>query len=287
MELLNNFLNILTLYISNANMLILTIMSIISIIVISAINFSFASFDVFHLILILCICFLITVSILLCYFYSKIKSKLKASELYNKTLYDLNDELSSFKHDINNIHISMAGYIEHNDLSGLKKFYSDFNFDNKRINNLHLLSPNLINNNAIYSLLSTKYYEAEDKGISVNLYFFLNLQDVKIKTYELSRILGILLDNAIEAASNSTEKFINITFRRENNRSRDIIIIENSYADKNVNIDEIFLKGVSHKENHSGLGLWEVKKILKKHNNLNLFTNKTEYSFSQQLEIYF
>jgi len=35
-----------------------------------------------------------------------------------------------------------------------------------------------------------------------------------------------------------------------------------------------------------GLGLWEIRKILKKHNNLNLFTSKDDKFFKQQLEIY-
>ena len=35
-----------------------------------------------------------------------------------------------------------------------------------------------------------------------------------------------------------------------------------------------------------GLGLWEVRKILNKNNNLNLFTSKDNKFFKQQLEIY-
>ena len=54
-----------------------------------------------------------------------------------------------------------------------------------------------------------------------------------------------------------------------------------------LNIDEIFQKGVSGKENHTGLGLWEVRKILKKNNNLNLYTKKDNNLFIQQLEIYY
>lgn len=41
------------------------------------------------------------------------------------------------------------------------------------------------------------------------------------------------------------------------------------------------------KETNSGLGLWEVRQILKKNNNLNLFTTKSEEFFSQQFEIYY
>lgn len=35
-----------------------------------------------------------------------------------------------------------------------------------------------------------------------------------------------------------------------------------------------------------GLGLWEIRQILKKHNNLNLYTSKDDKLFKQQLEIY-
>ena len=41
------------------------------------------------------------------------------------------------------------------------------------------------------------------------MHFFLKISSLKISPYALSRILGILLDNAIEAASTSPEKRIN------------------------------------------------------------------------------
>ena len=108
-----------------------------------------------------------------------------------------------------------------------------------------------------------------------------------MRIYDFARILGILLDNAIEASSESDEKIINITFRNDSKNSRQLIIIENSYKDKNIDTDKIFEKGISGKENHTGLGLWEVRQILKKTNNANLFTSKTDELFSQQLEIYY
>ena len=44
---------------------------------------------------------------------------------------------------------------------------------------------------------------------------------------------------------------------------------------------------ISGKENHTGLGLWEVRKIIKKNNNINLHTSKNDKYFSQTLEIYY
>ena len=108
-----------------------------------------------------------------------------------------------------------------------------------------------------------------------------------MKIYEFSRILGILLDNAIEEASKCSEKIVNIKFRNEQNKHRQVIIIENTYNNKDVDTEEIFNKGFSGKQNHSGLGLWEVKQILKKNNNLTLYTAKDNRLFKQQLEIYY
>ena len=49
------------------------------------------------------------------------------------------------------------------------------------------------------SLLTKKYNEAEEKDIKVNITFLLDLSTLHMKIYEFARILGILLDNAIEA----------------------------------------------------------------------------------------
>ena len=121
----------------------------------------------------------------------------------------------------------------------------------------------------------------------MHIYYLLDLQQLNMKIYEFARILGILLDNAIEAAENSKEKLINVSFRQDSKNHRNIISIENSYSNKDVNTEAIFNKGFTEKENHSGIGLWEVRKIISKNNNVNLFTTKTDDFFKQQLEIYF
>lgn len=217
----------------------------------------------------------------------KTTQKLESAEEYNKTLHILHDSVRGFKHDFDNIVTTIGGYIKTNDMKGLEKYYSQLEEDCEKVNNLYILNPDIINNPGIYNLLTTKYGEAVRKGIKVNLTFLLDLNNLHMKIYEFARMLGILLDNAIDAASESDEKVLNIVFRNDSKNNRNIILIENTYKDKNVNIDEIFNKGITGKENHTGLGLWEVKQILKRNNNINLYTNKNDTYFSQQLEIYY
>ena len=212
--------------------------------------------------------------------------KLENAEEYNKTLHILHDSVRGFKHDFDNIVTTIGGYVKTNDMEGLKNYYVQLEDDCQKVNNLYLLNPEIINNPGIYNLLTNKYYDAESKDTKVNMTFLLDLNTLKMKIYEFARILGILLDNAIEASEECNEKIINITFRYDDKNNRQLIIIENTYNNKDVDTEKIFGKGISEKENHTGLGLWEVQNIIKKNNNINLYTSKNNKFFIQQLEIY-
>lgn len=217
------------------------------------------------------------------------KQNLEEEKLYNKTLTILHDNIRGFKHDFNNIVQAIGGYISTENIDGLKEYYNELLDDCQRINNLSILNPDIINNPAIYSLLTSKYHTADELGIKINLEVMLDLSTINMKIYELSRILGILIDNAIEASKECEEKIINITMRNDIKQNRQLIIVENTYGNKNINIDKIFEKGFTSKEKEigsHGLGLWEVRQILKKNNNLNLHTTKDSKLFKQQLEIY-
>lgn len=212
------------------------------------------------------------------------KQKIDNLKLCNKTILSMYDDTRAFKHDFHNIIQAIGGYILTNDMEGLKKYYSEISSDCKNSNNLSKLNPELINNPAIYNILADKYYIANNHNIQINLDVMLDLNNLNIKIYELTRILGILLDNAIEASKECAQKTINILFKKD--KYKQILVIENTYSNKQISIDKIFEKDYSTKPHNTGLGLWEVKKILKKNSNLNLYTTKNNDYFSQQLEIY-
>ncbi len=216
---------------------------------------------------------------------------LTEAQLYNKTLILLHDKMRGFKHDFHNIVQGIGGYISTNDMEGLKKYYSQLLKDCDQVNNLTALNPSIINNSAIYNVMAAKYHRADELGVQINLAIFMDLNEIEkhMKIYEFTRIIGILMDNAIEATAECKDKVIHVTFRKEENRKRMVMIIENTYLNKDVDIDRIFDKDFStkSKETNSGLGLWEVRQILKRNNNLNLFTTKNEEFFVQQFEIYY
>lgn len=212
---------------------------------------------------------------------------LDGEKLVNKSLTILHDNIRAFKHDFNNIVQAIGGYVSTNDMDGLKKYYSQLLKDCQSVNNLTTLSPDVINNPAIYSILASKYHKADELGIQINLEVFLDLSKLTTHIYEITRILGILLDNAIEATLDCEEKVIKIELRNDSSHHKKLIIIKNTYLNKEINIDKIFEKSYSTKPNNTGIGLWEVRQILKKNlNTLDLFTTKDDKFFTQQLEIY-
>lgn len=212
---------------------------------------------------------------------------LEEAQLYNKTLQILHDNIRGFKHDFWNIVQGIGGYIDKNDMEGLKQYYSKLVEDCQQVNNLTALSPSVVNNPAVYNVLANKYHMADELGIKINLEVFMDLNELNINSYELTRTIGILMNNAIEASKECEEKVINVTFRKDKHKHMQLVIVENTYKDKNIDTEKIYEKGYSTKEGNTGLGLWEIRQIMKKHNNLNLYTTKTDEFFSQQFEIYY
>ena len=222
---------------------------------------------------------------------SKLEITKRDLESANHTIHSLtilHDTVRSFKHDFDNMVNSIGGYVVNEDVEGLKKYYNQLLEECNKTNNLYALSPSVINHPAIYYILATKYYEADKQDVQIHLNVFLDLNEIeqRMKIYDFTRILGILLDNSIDAAKECDKKLINVTFRKEVSNDMISVIIQNTYTNKDVNTESIYQKGVSSKENHTGLGLWKVKQILMHNNNLNLYTTKNEEYFTQQFEIY-
>lgn len=102
-------------------------------------------------------------------------------------------------------------------------------------------------------------------GIKKSVLHNMNAEDYK----QLCRIIGVYLDNAIEASAISNEKLLGIEIYLNNN---DVdIIISNSYLGE-VDIKNVNEKGYSTKGNSHGYGLSLVKTILE---NSDIFSSET------------
>lgn len=215
------------------------------------------------------------------------KNAINNLESSNDRLQHNYDDICAFRHDIGNIMQGIGGYIATKDLEGLQKMYNDVICECQEMNNIKAFDKSVINNPAVYNLINSKYLIAKNRNIQLKLEVYIDFNTLKIKTYELCRILGVLLDNAIEAADECENKMVSIKFIKDSYNNRNLVVIENTCKNYLVDMSKMKEKGFTTKKNKlfHGLGLWKVNQIVKKNENLILKTTRDK-TFKQQLEIY-
>lgn len=211
--------------------------------------------------------------------------KVKYLESCNEEVADLYDNVRSFRHDFNNMMQIIGGYLTLNDIDGLKNYYNNLTVDCGNIVNFKIARITDVDEPTVFNLLFSKSKLAHDSGVDFNLISLANLNILNVNMYEYTRILGVLLDNAIESASECEYKIVNITFASENDSKTIDCVIENTYNDKNIDISKIYEKDFTTKsrKKNSGLGLWGVRKILDDEKTIELITKKDDIFFSQRL----
>ena len=211
--------------------------------------------------------------------------KLCSLENSNQIVSILNDNIRGFKHDFNNIVQTLGGYICLNDVEGLRKYYKSLTTDFYSIKNMNLINLKDINNSALFSLISNKICMANEHSVEMNVVSFADLKKIDVNMFEYCRILGIIIDNAIEAAENCNKKLVNIKFYEDDSGCFIHCLVENTYIDKKINLKTIYKKNYSTKSNtgNRGLGLWNVRMILNVNQNIKLITQKDDVFFKQTL----
>ncbi|MDY3028597.1 MAG: GHKL domain-containing protein [Enterococcus hirae] len=112
--------------------------------------------------------------------------------------------LRKFKHDYKNILFSIEDYIQTKDIEGLQKYFYQSIKATETIfeeNNLPIASISNLKIREIKSIILSKLYVASQKGVEVNVMIPTPITDIAISTVTLVRMLGIILDNAIEESA--------------------------------------------------------------------------------------
>ena len=202
---------------------------------------------------------------------------------YISTLQQLVDDLRTFKHDYDNTLNTINGYTFTEDWNGLRDFIKDVLKETKTITALNKLNPELFRNSSIFGLATAKFEYAKKSDVTMNFEIYANLDNMDIKTFDFTRTLGILLDNAIEASAGSEKKIVNFYVVEKNNKVT--VEISNSFSDTGLRIEDITKKGVSSKGENRGLGLYKVKEIISKYPKIKHETISSNGMFLQRLII--
>ena len=205
---------------------------------------------------------------------------------YSQHIEELYNELRSFRHDYINILRSLKLGIDTHDLSAIEQIYNQVlkdsgqalnqsKYDLGRLSNIH--------NDALKSVLSAKFLEAQSKGIEIGLEVPQEIKPQGMELLDFITIVSILADNAMEAAVETSHPVVSFAFLEQ--EGRQIFIVENTIKEFSIYSDTIFKKGFSTKGENRGLGLSNVQNIISHYPNVSLRTTSHDYSFRQELEI--
>lgn len=182
---------------------------------------------------------------------------------YMAQMEDLYQEMCNFRHDYKNILSTMGYYIEHKELEHLEEYFHQKilptasslpgqDFILGRLTQVQV-AP-------IKSLLCSKFCACQNKQIPFTLSIPKPVTYFPMDILSLSQILGILLDNAMEAALQTEKPYLEIILLPQEEHI--YIEIKNRTLPLTVLISELSHRGFSTKKGHTGLGLHTVQKLL-------------------------
>ncbi|WP_176761861.1 sensor histidine kinase [Pseudobutyrivibrio sp. YE44] len=203
---------------------------------------------------------------------------------YTCQIENMYEELRSFKHDYTNVLLTLSGYIDNNDMDGLRKYYQDTILPtNEKINQdkYHLHKLSRIQEPAIKGMLSAKLINAMNMGLKIFVDIVDDIPSISMGVIDLTRILGIYIDNAVEAALETESKEIKFNVVLDSNSV--VIVVMNSFINKGIAINEMEKHAVSTKGEGRGIGLSNVSEILRRYPNVNKMTEMKNEYFIQTL----
>ncbi len=207
-------------------------------------------------------------------------------QMYTAQIEQMYSSLRSFKHDYSNVMVSMGAYIDSKDMAGLAEyFYQEILPKNQKLSKgtgifnsfIHIKNP------VLKGFLSSKLNYANELGIKIELEVNEDISDIHMDIVDLSRILGVFLDNAIEGSLETEMPLLQLAAIKETAAAT--FIISNTFVDRHIPYSSLRKMNVSTKGDDRGFGLYSAHKILADYDNVFLDTEMSEDRFTQRLKI--
>lgn len=224
------------------------------------------------------------------------KQKYENKELENELVFlkkrslaveDHYKEVKKFRHDYNNVILSLESFISEQNWEGLEQYYYgslkqlsktlQSNFpDITQMNNLKI--------SEIKGIIMDKLCRAASGSVKVSINIPDVIEDLDIQKLDLVRIVGILLDNSFDETNNKQGGTIDLLIYKEKN-STHFILANSIHEEKTLPLFELKKLGISTKGTGRGMGLANLDEIIAKYENISLETNLDQYRFTQIVSI--
>ncbi|RAN57652.1 hypothetical protein B8A40_07415 [Dolosigranulum pigrum] len=178
-------------------------------------------------------------------------------------------ELKRFKHDYQNLLLSLSILAEAGDLDKIKqKTASLRQYSAQQLLKEYTQYSDLarIHHTLLKSILIAKLTELHHMNIVFRFVCPEPVESLNIADFDLIRMVGILIDNAREHVKDMEDGMIAVSVHKTTHGTH--IKIENTYANQVTSIATLMTPGYSSKDDHSGLGLSNVEKIKNKYDHV-------------------
>lgn len=220
-----------------------------------------------------------------------------SSKQYLNDLENSYRALRVVKHDYINIMSTIKLFIDSEDMAGLSQYYYQelTEMNTNLMDQVKLMgSLEQLKINEMKSLIMYKYDMANKAGITIKIEINELIESVGVSSAVICQILGVLLDNAIEAAIERQKQIKEmdnhdlmppIQFSIFSDRDIKSFVVENPWVSQDMSTKELFVQGFSTKGVARGTGLPMVKSYLDKMAGLWLDTTFDERVFTQILKV--
>ncbi len=208
---------------------------------------------------------------------------LQNKEIHIQALRDAVERFRGIKHDFYNVLHTYSGYISLANMEDLKAYHEQLLSATVSAGEHMDALKKVDRHPAFAALLAIKREYAEHQNVHFRIAVIGSLENLYIEEIDMCRVVANLLDNAVEAAAESRRRRVGTLI--ETKRNGNILIVITNSIQSTVDMRRIADPGFTTKENHSGLGIGQVRKIVNKYPNCSMQFNSTDEEFSVYLEI--
>lgn len=214
------------------------------------------------------------------------EQEMKNFESYVASLEQVNQDMRKFKHDYINILSTLRIYIDEKNYDGLHTYFYDHILETNYQEQLNQQAMMMLNNlkiNSLKGLLTTKILQAQTHHVPFYIEIVEEITDIPVDPIIINRMLGILLDNATEAAREVENGEVRLAIIDMDESI--LLVINNIFDEKlNIKIHEIYQEGFSTKGENRGLGLANLRELKNGLHNVSLNTKISPPYFIQEIE---